>query len=122
MDTRGFNLAWIVVADIKQAINFYTKTLGLTLHEFDEKYAWAELSGPEGAILAITQENPEFNMKAGTNAVVTITVTDIQQARDELSKKGAKLVGDIMEVPGEVKLQTLMDADGNLLQLAQKLR
>lgn len=122
MNTKGFQLAWIVVSDLKAAIQFYTKVMGLALREFDENYGWAELCGPEGATLALTQENPEFSQKAGTNAVIALTVTNIQKARDHAHKNGARLIGEIMEVPGEVKLQTLMDADGNILQLAEKLR
>lgn len=38
-----------------------------------------------------------------------------------MAKKGAKFVGDVMEVPGACKLQTFQDADGNTFQLVENL-
>ncbi|MBA2368795.1 MAG: VOC family protein [Candidatus Protochlamydia sp.] len=121
MKTQGIYLAWIIVKDIKAAIDFYTNQLGLKLISFDETYVWAELSGPEGYVLGICEESLEQGMIAGTNAVFTITVDDLDEAREECLKKGITLVGEVMEVPGHVKLQTLTDTDGNTLQLVQKL-
>jgi predicted enzyme related to lactoylglutathione lyase len=121
MKTQGIYLAWIIVKDIKAAIDFYTNQLGLTLQSFDEEFVWAELSGPDGCVLGICEESPEQGMIAGTNAVFTITVDDLDEAREECLKKGITLVGEVMEVPGHVKLQTLTDQDGNTLQLVQKL-
>ena len=115
-------LHWIVVKDIKAAIAFYTKIIGLQLKTYDEKYGWAELSGPEGSLLGIAQENEHQEIKAGSNAVITITVDDIISSRNELAKKSVRLLGDIIEVPEEVKMQTFVDPDGNMMQLVQMLR
>jgi len=120
-NTLGINLSWIVVKDLKIAIKFYTEVVGLQLREHHEEFGWAELSGAEGAILGIAQENPKMNEIAGTNAVVTVTVIDLDKARDDFTKKGAKLVGDVLEVPGHVKMQTFLDKDGNKLQIVQLL-
>lgn len=120
-NVKGIHLNWIIVKDVEAAIKYYTEVLGLNLHHFSKEHGWAELSGNEGSVLGIAQENQKFGKKAGTNAVITITVEDINKAREELLKKKAKIVGEILEVPGHVKLQTLEDADGNMLQLAQKL-
>lgn len=122
MKVSGINLNWIVVKDIDAAVKFYTDVMGLTLQKFTKEYGWAELAGPEGSILGLSQESPHFNMKAGTNAVFTITVDDIVKARDEMKKKGVRIEGDILEVPGEVKLQTVIDNDGNMLQLVELTR
>lgn len=121
MKIKGIFLGWIVVKNMDSAIKFYTQVMGLTLKEHSKEYGWAELSGPDGAILGIAQENQEFNMKAGTNAVMTITVDNIVKAIEDLKKKGANLQGDVMEIPGEVKLQSLVDADGNMFQIVEKL-
>lgn len=122
MKVKGIYLSWIVVKDVEAAIKFYTQMLGLTLREFNKEYGWAELSGPDGAILGLSKENLEFNMKAGTNAVMTISVDNIQKARDDLKNKKVHLIGDIMEIPGEVKLQTFVDIDGNMMQLVELLK
>lgn len=120
-NTIGISLSWIVVKDIDAAIKFYTETVGLKLKEYSPEFGWAELSGPEGSILGLAKENPEFDAKAGTNAVVTITVGNIETARADFQKRGVKLIGDIMEVPGHVKLQSFQDKDGNNFQLAEML-
>lgn len=120
-NTVGIQLCWIVVKDIQKAIEFYTKTVGLSLHEYHAEFGWAELSGPQGTMIGLAQENPQMDEKSGSNAVITITVKDIMKARDGFLKQGATLVGDILEIPGHVKMQTFQDTDGNRLQLVQKL-
>lgn len=117
--TIGISLSWIVVKDIDAAIKFYTETVGLKLNEYSPEFGWAELSGPEGAILGLAKESVEQDAIAGTNAVVTVTVDSIDKAREEFLQRGVKLVGDVMEIPGHVKLQTFQDKDGNSLQLVE---
>lgn len=121
MKAEGIYLSWIVVKDIRQAIKFYTEVVGLELKEFHEEFCWAELAGPGGSILGIGEESPEPPMRPGTNAVVTITVADIKKARAHFVEKGAKLVGDIVEIPHHVKMQTFFDPDGNTMQLVETL-
>jgi|688.fasta_scaffold357685_1 predicted enzyme related to lactoylglutathione lyase len=122
MENKGISLIWIVVSDLEAAIQFYTETLGFKLHSKNNEYGWAELQGANGCRLGLGQQNPMMELKAGANAVVTITVPDIVKAREELSKKGVRLVGEIMDIPGEVRLQSMEDEDGNSMQLVQLLR
>jgi predicted enzyme related to lactoylglutathione lyase len=122
MKVNGIQLAWIVVSDLAAAIKFYTEIVGLTLCERHDQFGWAELSGPTGARLGISQQAPHTDHKAGTNAVVTLTVDDLQQARKELEQKKTRLIGEVVEVPGEVKMQTFCDPDGNTFQLCQLLK
>lgn len=122
MKMQGIFLSWIVVKDLKAAIKFYTEIVGLELKNVSEELGWAELSGPHGTMLGIAQENPKEKVKAGSNAVVTISVDNIVSAKEEIAKKGARLLGDVIEVPGEVKLQTFVDSDGNMLQLVELIR
>jgi predicted enzyme related to lactoylglutathione lyase len=121
MAVKSIGLIWITVKDLKSAIKFYTEVIGLKLKEQHDQYGWAELSGQDGsgASLGIAQENDMDGMSPGSNAVVTLTVQDIVKAKNEMAKKGAKMVGDILEIPGHVKLQTVEDRDGNRLQLVQ---
>ncbi len=122
MKPKGMELAWVTVKDIKGAIKFYTETVGLKLAEFHEHYGWAELTAPNGMRLGLAQQKAEIGDKAGSNAVVTITVDDINASRNALKIKHAKLVGEVLEVPGEVKMQTFCDPDGNTFQICQLLR
>lgn len=121
MKTQGISLSWIVVKNIDAAIQFYTKVVGLKLREYNKEYKWAELCGEEGSALGIAQECVEQGSKAGTNAVVTVSVDDIEKAKNKFLEQGTQLVGDIVEVPGHVKMQTFLDADGNTFQLVELL-
>lgn len=122
MQVKEIGLSWIVVKDIEAAVRYYTEVVGLNLLEFNEEYGWAELQGYDGgAVLGIAQENSEEAMPAGQNAVVTFTVEDIEEAKLELFEKGANFEGDILEVPGHVKMQTVIDSDGNRFQLCEVL-
>jgi predicted enzyme related to lactoylglutathione lyase len=121
MGLKGFHLAWIVVKDVKKAVQFYTEVVGLTSLNFDEEYGWAELAGPDGAILGIAQASGEMNIKPGQNAVVTFSVDNIEKSCAAYVKKGTKMIGEIMEVPGHVKLQMCMDQDGNYFQLCEEI-
>jgi len=122
MKTKSFDLAWIVVKDLKKAVKFYTETAGLKLLKASEEHGWAELQCHEsGAMLGIAVQQKENILKAGQNACVTFTVDDIEKAKKDLKKKGAKILGDIQEVPGHVRLLMVVDIDGNHFQLAQML-
>lgn len=122
MNNKGIHLTWIVVSNLDEAIQFYSETLGLTVKTIDKNYGWAELAGPDGSALGLAQENLEMQTKAGTNAVVTMVIDDITIGRNELLKKGVNLLGGIMEIPGEVKLQSFLDKDGNHFQLVELIR
>ena len=116
------DLAWIVVKDFKEAVKFYTETVGLSLLKINEEYGWAELQGPDGgAMLGIAAEANENSFKAGHNACLTFTVENLEKTRDLFLQKGAKFVGDIQEIPGHVRMLMGIDTDGNHFQLAQLL-
>lgn len=121
MSIKGMHMAWIVVKDIKKAIRFYTETVGLTLMSFDERFGWAEFAGKEegGARLGVAQTSDHESIQPGQNAVITMSVEDIEAARADLLKKGATLKGEIMEIPGVVKLQMVVDEDNNHFQIVQ---
>jgi len=120
MAIKGLHLAWIVVSDVKKAIKFYTETVGMKLNSFEEKFGWAELSGQEGgAVLGIAQQSDHEAILPGQNAVITLSVENIQKAKAELEKKGATMKGEIMDIPGIVKLQMVVDQDGNHFQLVE---
>ena len=121
MKAEGIYLSWIVVKDLEKAIKFYTDVVGLEIKEYHKEYRWAELSGPGGSILGIGEEDPVSGIKPGSNAVVTISVADMDQAITHFVKNGATLIGDLVEIPGHVKMQTFIDTDKNTLQLVQKL-
>lgn len=123
MPVKSLDLVWIVVSDFKSALKFYTETLGLKLMELSEEYGWAEVQGKEGGMrLGLAKQSEYCDVQPGQNAVVALTVKNLEKAKEDLIKKGAKCIGPVQEVPGQVKLQMIADADGNLMQLAETTR
>ncbi len=122
MHLESMSLVWIVVKNLKEAIEFYTETVGLKLVELNDQFGWAELEGQNGgARLGIAQTCPESQEEIlpGQNAVMTFNVRSIEQAILEMKSKGAKLVGEMKEIPGHVKMQTVKDLDDNCFQLVE---
>jgi len=120
MKVKELGLTWIVVKDIQTALKYYTEVVGLKIVECTPEYGWAELEGHEGgARLGIAQENPHESVKAGQNGVVTFVVEDLEEAKAAMVKKGAKCEGEILDIPGHVKMQTVLDQDGNKFQMCE---
>jgi predicted enzyme related to lactoylglutathione lyase len=117
MKVNGISLGWVVVKSLEDAIKFYTETVGLEMSQHTPEYGWAEFKGDDGAILGVAQENDQLDFKAGNNAVMCISVADMDVAIKHYMEKGANLVGEVIEVPGHVKMQTFIDKDGNAFQL-----
>lgn len=117
------DLAWITTSDIKKAQKFFTETLGLTEMGFSSEHGWMEVQGKEGGmIMGVGQANPEYECgKPGANAVITLTVDNIEETMKELQAKGVNFIDEIVEVPGHVKMVSFLDFDGNMFQLVQNL-
>ncbi len=123
MNLKSIDLIWISVSDLKQAIKFYTETVGLKLMEHHEEFGWAELEGPKGgARLGIAQMQTEKDdVLPGQNAVLTFSVESLEKANEGMVKNGVKLIGDVQVIPGHVKMQMAADKDGNHFQIVQVL-
>jgi len=124
MSAKTLGLAWIVVKDLKKAVDFYTGIIGMKLMEINETYGWAELEGQEGgARLGIAQQclKEDEGNTPGQNAIITLTVANLEKAVANLVEKGATLIGAVQEVPGHVKMQTVADVDNNRFQLVEVL-
>jgi predicted enzyme related to lactoylglutathione lyase len=119
------DLSWIVVADLNKSLEYFTKVLGLKVVEHNSEFGWAELvtAEPGGAILGIAQANDHDDESyPGQNAVMTFSVDSLDQTKTELTKKGAKFVGEVLEIPGDVKMQTFIDLDGNSFQIVEQIK
>lgn len=120
MNVKKIGLSWITVSDLVKARSFFVETLGLEVKDFAPEWGWMECSGKEGdSLLGVGQAQGE--MKAGHNAVMTFTVDDVVAGRAELLEKGVRIIDEIVEVPGHVKMLTFFDNDGNMFQLCQRL-
>lgn len=119
----SIELGWIVVKDLQRAIDFYVKTLGFELTTHAPEYNWAEVKAPQGDFtigIGVAGEDDAL-MKPGTNMVPTFTTDNLEEAIAELKKQQVTFIGDVIEVPGHVKMISMLDVDGNHMQLVQKL-
>jgi predicted enzyme related to lactoylglutathione lyase len=110
------NVAWYQVKDLDAAKRFYCDVLGLK--KTFEMDGWCEFSHAEGAAAIGLSA---MNEPGEGGATVVLRVDDLDGSSKELGKKGVKFEGDVLEVPGVVKIATFRDPWGNKLQLCQVL-
>ena len=117
MMTSG--LCTVMVSDLKRAIEFYTKTLGLKL-EF-EVPDWAEVTAPGGFKIGLHPEG-EHTAKPGTHGAISISlgVDSVDEAMATLKDRGVKFRGEPVVSP-PVKLAFFGDPDGNDLVICEHI-
>lgn len=118
------DMAWITVNDIAKAKKLFVDILGMKVQANAPEYGWMEVVAKDGgSALGIGQFNPEYGkeVQPGQNAVVTFTVDDMVAAKALLEKNNVIILGDVVEVPGHVKMLFFADADGNKFQIVQLL-
>lgn len=122
MAIKKMELAWIVSTDLNKAKEFYQDVLGLQVKNFTPEHKWMELVGKDGGLsLGVGEYNPEMPDEPGQNAVMTLTVDDIEETILDLESKGIEFIDEVMEVPGHVKMITFKDPDGNKFQLVEHI-
>jgi predicted enzyme related to lactoylglutathione lyase len=121
MSVKSMDLVWITVDDFDEAIQYYTEVLGLEVADRNDDFGWAELVGKDGgARLGICEECDTSPVGPGENAVLTMSVDNLDKTLKQLSGK-IELEGDICEVPGHVRMQLIRDPSGNLVHLVEKM-
>lgn len=121
---KSTKLSWVVVSDIKKAKDFYVNKLGLILKEESTDYGWLELEPVDGSYrLGVAEFNPNHDAenKPGSNSILTFDVENIEKALEFYRQKGITFVGEVLEVPGHVKMIFFVDYDGNKFQLCEDL-
>ena len=122
MKTKKMALSWIVVSDLEKSLAFFTQTLGLKILNQSDEFGWAELGAEEGeTILGVAKGSETNPIAVGSNAVVTFTIPNLESGIETIKKAGIKLVGEVIEIPGHVKMQLFQDRDENYMQLVEKL-
>ncbi|MCB1115026.1 MAG: VOC family protein [Chlamydiia bacterium] len=122
---KGVSLSCITVSDFSKAKHLFVDILGLEIKDHQEAYNWMEIGGEEGSLLGICQEckeEPCCPVKAGTNAIVSIEVFNLDYSIKHLKSKGVKFYGKVIEIPNEVKMILFEDFDGNKFWLTQGLK
>lgn len=117
---KGISMSCVTVSSLDETKRLFVELLGLEVKDFQEEYRWMELEGDEGGRVGFGEPMGE-GMQAGTNGIVSIEVVNIEEAKAHLEANGVHFHGEIVEVPGEVKLVLFSDKDGNQYFLSQKL-
>lgn len=105
------------VTDLDRSIGWYSDVLGLELLYRSEDIAWCELKTAVAKVNVGLSERQEAGGPGG--ATLTFGVTDIEAAKADLDGKGVRQDGDIMDIPGLVRLLTFFDPDDNALMFYQ---
>ncbi len=126
MQIKAINMVWITVNDLDVSIAFYKDVVGMKLFQHTPKFGWAEMQGEGGARLGLAQASflrgEEANLfSPGDNAVPCLGVDNIDEAITHFKGKGVELLGEMIEIPGHVKMQNCSDKDGNKFQLVCEL-
>lgn len=117
---KGISMSCVTVSSLDETKRLFVDLLGLEVKDYQEQYRWMEIEGDEGGRVGFGEPMGE-GMKAGTNGIVSVEVVNIEEAKAHLEANGVQFHGEIVEVPGEVKLVLFSDKDGNQYFLSQKL-
>lgn len=120
IEVETIALAWIVVDNLDRAITFYKDVMGLELFQHTPAMHWAEMKAKDGARLGIAETNDQEIIQSGSNAIVCMNVKDLDASLKILKEKGAELIGEVIEIPGHVKMQYVKDESGNTFQCVQE--
>ena len=105
------------VTDLDRSIGWYRDILGFELLYRSEDIAWCELATAVAKVNVGLSERQEAGGAGG--ATLTFGVTDIEAAKADLDGKDVRQDGEIMDIPGLVRLLTFFDPDDNALMLYQ---
>jgi catechol 2,3-dioxygenase-like lactoylglutathione lyase family enzyme len=105
------------VTDLDRSIAWYQDVLGFELLYKRDEIAWGELSTGVDRVNVGLSERQEAGGPGG--ATLTFGVTDLEAAKAALDGHGVRQDGDILEIPGLVRLLTFFDPDDNALMFYQ---
>lgn len=107
------------VTDLDRSIAWYRDLLGFSLLYRRDDIAWCELSTGVERVNVGLSERREAGGPGG--ATLTFGVKDLDAAKAALDGHGVRQDGDIVEIPGLVRLLTFFDPDDNALMFYQEL-
>ena len=105
------------VTDLDRSIAWYSDVLGFALLYRRDDIGWCELSTGVDRVNVGLSERREAGGSGG--ATPTFGVAKLEAAKAVLDAKGVRQDGDIMEIPGLVRLLTFFDPDDNALMFYQ---
>ncbi len=122
--TTGSVLSCVTVSNMERTKHLFTEVLGLELKDFQPDYNWMEVGNEKESLIGFGEcpkEGGEGSPQPGSNAIVSIGVENLEEAMEALKAHHIEFLGDIMEVPGQVKMVLFQDFDGNRFFLCESL-
>ena len=111
--------ATIYVGDMDRAVEFYTETLGLKLHDRFE-HEWAAIDAGAGFLIGLQPARPG-GPKPGSPGSITVGLfvdQPLENVHEAFFRRGVKFQGPIVN-DEVVRLAYFTDPDGNLLYLCE---
>ena len=106
------------VTNLDRSIAWYRDVLGFELLYKSDDIAWCELKTGVARVNVGLSERREAGGAGG--ATLTFGVVDLEAAKAELDGKDVRQDGDIMDIPGLVRLLTFFDPDDNALMFYEE--
>ncbi len=121
----GVNDVYYNVENMDRAVRFYRDVLGLTVVDTNEWWTSLDVGGVRVGLHGTGGEKvphvPRDDHGAHAGATLTLRVSDIRAAVNELRAKNVKLLGEIADEEWG-SLVALEDTEGNVLKLMQPAR
>ena len=111
----------VFVTDLKRAVDFYQRILGLPLQFQEEQFGYASFA-PEGIRLGIARVDPKARESAGMagrHTGIGFGVPDLDAAHRELAAKGVRFTMAPTKQPWGGYMAMFADPDGNVFYLDQ---
>ena len=103
------------VSDLKRAVEFYEKILGLEKKYEYSSYVGFECGGVEIGLIPKSDKKPCNNYPPD----VEFLVDNIEEFYEKLKEKGVNFVKELHDEPWGGKQATFLDPDGNVLEIVQ---
>ena len=104
--------AMLIVLDLQRSVQFYTDTLGCTLHSQNENFAYLDA----GDFLLTLNGNPNAPAPAVTHFFI-FRVDDIDRAFDALKSKGIEFMMPVISFFDDQFGASFTDPDGHPLTI-----
>ena len=108
----------IRTTSVSKARKFYVGKLGLEVLE-EAKNFFACKAGRVRLSFFEGYEKQEIGEDVKTGVSIVLRVENMITAKEEMLKKGVKINGDIIDIPGFHKFLEIEDNDGNIVFLAE---
>jgi catechol 2,3-dioxygenase-like lactoylglutathione lyase family enzyme len=111
--------ATVYVGDMDRSVEFYTRTLGLVLHDRFEN-EWAAIDAGNGFLIGLQPARPDGPEPGVEGSMVVGLFVDqpLEEVHEEFFRRGVKFRGPIVN-DQVVRLAYFTDPDGNLLYLCE---